>query len=141
MSCSLHLSHDPAAILFHLSSYVPGRLLNSIFKSIVHTLELKQRTHENKEQVSLFIIVFMLPPWSCTSRLPPLAFPFNFLCAVCVLPSILQGSSVRPSRRSGYVSPAPQAISKDLVIIYSRGSTWGDLFRDPPLFPPRAQRL
>ena len=48
---------------------------------------------------------------------------------VCVLPSILQGSSGHPSQRLGYVSPAPQAISKDLVIIHSRGSTWGDLFR------------
>ena len=35
---------------------------------------------------------------------------------VCVLSSILQGSSVRLSRRLGYVSPAPQAAQKDLVI-------------------------
>ena len=60
---------------------------------------------------------------------------------VCVLPSILQGSSVRPSRKLGYVSPAPPgAAPKDLAIINSRGSTWGDLFRPPP-FLPRAQRL
>ena len=43
---------------------------------------------------------------------------------VCVLPSILQGSSGHPPRRLGYVSPAPQAIPKDLVIIHLRGSTW-----------------
>ena len=53
---------------------------------------------------------------------------------VCVLPSILQGSSVRPSRRLGYFSPAPEAIPKDLVTIHLRGSTWGDLFW-PPLVP------
>ena len=51
---------------------------------------------------------------------------------VCVLSSILQGFSVRPSRRLGYVSPAPQAAPKDLVVIYSCGSTWGDHFRAPP---------
>ena len=50
---------------------------------------------------------------------------------VCALPSILQGSSCHPSQRLGYVSPAPQAILKDLVIIHSRGSTWGDLFQGP----------
>ena len=38
-----------------------------------------------------------------------------------------------PSRRLGYVSPAAQAIPKDLVIIHSRDSTWGDLFRPPPV--------
>ena len=32
-----------------------------------------------------------------------------------------------------YVSPAPQASPKDLVVIYSCGSTWGDLFRAPPV--------
>ena len=52
---------------------------------------------------------------------------------VCVLPSILQGSSVRPSQKLGYVSPALQAAPKDLVIIHSRGSTWGDFFRGPPV--------
>ena len=52
---------------------------------------------------------------------------------MCILSSILQGSSVHPSRRLGYVSPVPQAIPKDLVIIHSRGSTWGDLFRGPPV--------
>ena len=59
--------------------------------------------------------------------------PFQLLVCVCVLPSILQGSSGQPLRRLGYVSPAPQAIPKDLVIIHSRGSTWGDLFRPPPV--------
>ena len=38
-----------------------------------------------------------------------------------------------PSRRLGYVSPAPQAILKDLVTIHSRGSTWVYLFRGPPV--------
>ena len=65
---------------------------------------------------------------------------FVLSVCVCVLSSILQGSLVHPSRRLGYVSPAPHAIPKDLVIIHSRDSTWGDLFRGPP-FPPRAQRL
>ena len=32
-----------------------------------------------------------------------------------------------------YVSPAPQAAPKDLVVIYSCGSTWGGLFRGPPV--------
>ena len=53
---------------------------------------------------------------------------------VFVLSSILQGFSVCPSRRLGYVSPAPQATPKDLVVIYSCGSTWGDLFRPPRSF-------
>ena len=59
---------------------------------------------------------------------------------VCVLSFILQGSSVRSLRRLGYVCPAPQAAPKDLVVIYSCGSTWGDLFRSPPV-PSWAQRL
>ena len=46
----------------------------------------------------------------------------------------------RPLRRLGYVSPAPKAIPKDLVIIHSRDSIWVDLFRGP-LFHPKAQRL
>ena len=57
---------------------------------------------------------------------------FHGVC-VCVLSSILQGSSGHPLRRLGYVSPAPQAIPKDLVIIHSRSSTWGDLFRGSPV--------
>ena len=37
-----------------------------------------------------------------------------------------------PSQRLGYAIPAPQAISKDPVIIYTCGSTWVYLFRLPP---------
>ena len=37
-----------------LTSCYHPRLLNSIFKSIVHTLELKQNTNKNEEQVSPF---------------------------------------------------------------------------------------
>ena len=40
---------------------------------------------------------------------------------VCVLSSTLQGSSVRSSRKLGYVSPAPQAAPKDLFIIHPGG--------------------
>merc|ERR1711966_598618 len=58
---------------------------------------------------------------------------------VCVLSSILRGSSVRPSRRFGIrKSRSPRAAPKDLVIIYSCGSTWGDLFRAPPFLPERS---
>ena len=38
-----------------------------------------------------------------------------------------------PFAEVGYVSPALQAAPKDLVVVYSCGSTWGDLFRGPPV--------
>ena len=50
MHCSAH--HTSLTSYCHpLPPFtLPGRLLNSIFKSIAHTPELKQRTHENNKQ-------------------------------------------------------------------------------------------
>ena len=57
---------------------------------------------------------------------------FHCVClCVCLALHPSEAPLDHPSRRLGYVSPAPQAIPKDLVIIHSRGSTWVDLFRAP----------
>ena len=57
----------------------------------------------------------------------------NYTCVcvcVCVcLPSHPAEAPLnRPLRRLGYASPVPQAVPKDPVLIYTRGSTWADLF-------------
>ena len=74
--------HRPAHRTFLTSCCHPlplfsllDHLLDSIFKSIVHTSELKQRTNENKEQVSPFLNCFMHPPAHLTSHL---SFPSIF---------------------------------------------------------------
>ena len=53
----------------------------------------------------------------------------NRCVCVCLCPPSFKAPLDHPLRRLGYVSPSPQTVPKDLVIIHSRGSTWADLFR------------
>ena len=59
----------------------------------------------------------------------------NWRIGVCVsCPPFFEAPRFALRGGLGYVSPAPPtAAPKDLVGIYSCGSTWGDLFRGPPV--------